>query len=390
MNEITLIATATFGLEKVVKNEVIALGFENIKVSEGKVEFQATLGDIPRANLWLRCADRVLLKIGEFEALTFDELFEKTKALPWENLITEDGKFDVNGKAVKSTLGSIRACQSIVKKAVVERLKEKYKREWFEETGPEFTIQISMLKDVATLTIDTSGAGLHKRGYREEGGEAPLKETLAAGLVLLSFWNADRILIDPMCGSGTILIEAAMIARHMAPGLKRGFASEKWPAIDENYWREARLAARDAVLPDRKLQIFGYDIDEKCIAACRVNAANAGVGDVILFERKDIKDVWINEKYGIVISNPPYGVRMSEFKEINEIYIALHKTFRKKWGWSLYILTADEMFPNYFKRARPDRVRKLYNGKIKVDYYQYYGEKPGYGDRPAEDDMPDQ
>jgi putative N6-adenine-specific DNA methylase len=390
MNRITLIATATFGLEKVVKNEVMALGFENIKVSEGKVEFEATLADIPRANLWLRCADRVLLKIGEFEASTFDELFEKTKALPWEDIITEDGKFDVDGKAVKSTLGSIRACQSIVKKAVVERLKQKYNKEWFEETGPEFTIQISMLKDVAVLTIDTSGAGLHKRGYREAGGEAPLKETLAAALVLLSFWNADRILIDPMCGSGTILIEAAMIARHMAPGLKRGFASERWPAIDENYWREARLAARDAILPDRKLQIFGYDIDEKSIAACRINAANAGVGDVILFERKDLKDVWINEKYGIVISNPPYGVRMSEFKEINEIYIAIHKAFRKKWGWSLYILTADEMFPNYFKRARPDRVRKLYNGKIKVDYYQYYGEQPGYGDRPAENDMPDQ
>jgi len=390
MDEITLIATATFGLEKVVRNEVIALGFENIKVSEGKVEFEATLGDIPRANLWLRCADRVLLKIGEFEAFTFDELFEKTKALPWEDFITEDGKFDVNGKAVKSTLGSIRACQSIVKKAVVERLKQKYNKDWFEETGPEFTIQISMLKDVAVLTIDTSGAGLHKRGYREAGGEAPLKETLAAGLVLLSFWNADRILIDPMCGSGNIMIEAAMIARHIAPGLKRGFASEKWPAIDVNYWSEARLAARDAILPDHKLQIFGYDIDGKSIAACRINAANAGVGDVIVFEQKDMKDVWINDKYGIVISNPPYGVRMSEFKEINEIYIAIHKMFRKKRGWSLYILTADEIFPNYFKRARPDRVRKLYNGKIKVDYYQYYGEKPGYGDRPAERDMPDQ
>jgi len=390
MDRITLIATATFGLEKVVKNEVMALGFENIKVSEGKVEFEATLEDIPRANLWLRSADRVLLKIGEFEASTFDELFEKTKALPWENIITEDGKFDVNGKAVKSTLGSIRACQSIVKKAVAERLKQKYNKEWFEETGPEFTIQISMLKDVAVLTIDTSGAGLHKRGYREAGGEAPLKETLAAALVLLSFWNADRVLIDPMCGSGTILIEAAMIARHMAPGLKRGFASEKWPAIDENYWSEARLAARDAILPHHRLQIFGYDIDEKSIAACRINAANAGVGDVILFERKDIKDLWIDKKYGIVISNPPYGVRMSEFKDINQIYIAIHKAFRKKRGWSLYILTADEMFPNYFKRARPDRVRKLYNGKIKVDYYQYYGEQPGYGDRPAENDMPDQ
>ena len=383
MNEITLIATATFGLEKVVKNEVIALGFENIKVSEGKVEFEATLGDIPRANLWLRSADRVLLKIGEFEAFTFDELFEKTKALPWENLITEDGKFDVNGKAVKSTLGSIRACQSIVKKAVVERLKQKYNKEWFEETGPEFTIQISMLKDVAVLTIDTSGAGLHKRGYREAGGEAPLKETLAAGLVLLSFWNPDRILIDPMCGSGTILIEAAMIARHIAPGLQRGFASEKWPAIDEDYWSESRLAARDVIIPVHKLQLFGYDIDEKSIAACKINAANAGVGDVILFERKDIKDLWIDKQYGIVISNPPYGVRMSDFKDINEIYIAINKAFRKKWGWSLYILTADELFPSYFKRARPDRVRKLYNGNIKVNYYQYYGE------RPTKNDMPD-
>jgi len=384
MNEITLIATAAFGLEKVVKNELIALGFENIKVSEGKVEFEATLGDIPRANLWLRSADRVLLKMGEFAAFTFDELFEKTKALPWENLITKDGKFDVNGKAVKSTLGSIRACQSIVKKAVVERLKEKYNKEWFEETGPEFTIQISMLKDVAVLTIDTSGAGLHKRGYREAGGEAPLKETLAAALVLLSFWDADRILIDPMCGSGTILIEAAMIARHIAPGLQRGFASEKWPAIDEDYWSESRLAARDVIIPVHKLQLFGYDIDVKSIEVCKSNATNAGVEDVILFEQKDIRDLWIDKQYGIVISNPPYGVRLSDFKDINEIYIALNKAFRKKWGWSLYILTADELFPSYFKRARPDRVRKLYNGNIKVNYYQYYG------DRPTENDMPDQ
>jgi putative N6-adenine-specific DNA methylase len=384
MNEITLIATAAFGLEKIVKNELIALGFENIKVSEGKVEFEATLGDIPRANLWLRCADRVLLKMGEFAAFTFDELFEKTKALPWENFITKDGKFDVNGKAVKSTLGSIRACQSIVKKAVVERLKEKYHKEWFEETGPEFTIQISMLNDVAVLTIDTSGAGLHKRGYREAGGEAPLKETLAAALVLLSFWDADRILIDPMCGSGTILIEAAMIARHIAPGLQRGFVSEKWPVIDEDYWSESRLAARDVIIPVHKLQLFGYDINAKNIEVCKSNATIAGVEDVISFEQKDIKDLWIDKQYGIVISNPPYGVRLSDFKEINEIYIAINKTFRKKWGWSLYILTADELFPNYFKRARPDRVRKLYNGNIKVNYYQYYG------DRPTEKDIPDQ
>lgn len=376
MSNITLIATATFGLEKVVKLEVEAMGFKITKVSDGRIEFEATLDDIPKANLWLRCADRVLLKLGEFEALTFDELFEKTKALPWESLITVDGEFTVSGKAVKSTLGSVRACQSIVKKAVVERLKEKYDTEWFEETGPEFPILVSMLKDVALLTIDTSGVGLHKRGYREKAVEAPLKETLAAALVLLSFWNKDRLLIDPMCGSGTILIEAAMIARNMGPGLKRKFASEEWPVINESAWHEARFSANNAIKTDFKLQIFGYDVDKTSTEACKTNARNAGVEGDIVFEQKDIKDLWIDKQYGIVISNPPYGKRMSEFKEINDIYISFHKTFKKKRGWSIYILTADEMFPKYFKRAQPDRVRKLYNGRIKTNYYQYYGEKP--------------
>ncbi|MBT4513189.1 MAG: class I SAM-dependent RNA methyltransferase [Chloroflexi bacterium] len=376
MNNITLIATSTFGLEKVVKIEVQALGFENIKVSEGRIEFEATLEDIPKTNLWIRCADRVLLKMGEFEAFTFEELFEQTKALPWENWITEDGKFTVKGKAVKSTLGSIRACQSIVKKAVVERLKDKYNVEWFEETGPEFTIQISMLKDMALLTIDTSGIGLHKRGYREEAVEAPLKETLASALVLLSFWNKERLLVDPMCGSGTILIEAAMIARNIAPGLKREFASEKWQAIRKKAWTEARRSAQNAIITNFKLQIFGYDINRNSIEACKINARNAGVEKDIVFEQKDIKDLWIDRQYGIVISNPPYGIRRADFKEINEIYISFHKTFKKKKGWSLYILTADDVFPNYFKRAKPDRVRKLYNGRIPANYYQYYGEKP--------------
>ncbi len=376
MSNITLIATATFGLEKVVKLEVEAMGFRITKVSDGRIEFEATLDDIPKANLWLRCADRVLLKLGEFEALTFDELFEKTKALPWESLITVDGEFTVSGKAVKSTLGSVRACQSIVKKAVVERLKEKYDTEWFEETGPEFPILVSMLKDVALLTIDTSGVGLHKRGYREKAVEAPLKETLAAALVLLSFWNKDRLLIDPMCGSGTILIEAAMIARNIAPGLKRKFASEEWPVINESAWHEARLSANDAINPDHALHIYGYDIDKNSMEACKINARNAGVEDDIVFEQRDIKDLWIDKQYGIVISNPPYGKRMAEFRDINDIYISFHKTFKKKLGWSIYILTSDEMFPKYFKRARPDRVRKLYNGRIKTYYYQYHGEKP--------------
>ncbi len=376
MNKITLVATLTFGLEAVVKREVEALGFDNIKISNGKVEFEATPDDIPKANLWLRAADRVLLKLGEFRAVTFDELFEKTKALPWESWITEDGKFTVTGKSVKSTLGSVRACQSIVKKAVVERLKEQYNTEWFEETGPEFTIQVSMLKDVAVLTIDTSGSGLHKRGYRLQAGEAPLKETLAAALVQLSFWNKDRLLIDPMCGSGTILIEAAMIARNIAPGLNREFASEKWPVFHKKAWREARRSARKAVNSSDDLQIFGYDIDEPSIKACLANAKKAGVAEAIVFEQKDIRDLWIDKQYGIVISNLPYGIKMVDFRELNNLYISVNKTFRKKKGWSLYILTADKKFPDYFKRSRPDRVRKLYNGTIEVNYYQYYGEKP--------------
>ena len=377
MNKITLIATTTFGLEKIVKIEVQALGFEITRVSEGKVEFAAKLEEIPKANLWLRCADRVLLKIGEFTALTFEELFEQTKALPWENFITEDGEFPVNGKAVKSTLGSIRACQSIVKKAIVERLKEKYNIDWFGETGPKFTIQISMLKDVAQLTIDTSGAGLHKRGYRAKAIDAPLKETLAAALVQLSFWDRDRLLIDPMCGSGTILIEAALIARNIAPGWNRDFASEYWPVIDSKSWQGARADARNVINSNTTLQIFGYDIDDRSIEACKINARNAGVEDDIVFAQKDIKDLWIDQQYGIVISNPPYGLRMADFKEINEIYISIHNTFKKKKGWSIYILTADVMFPDYFKRARPDRVRKLYNGNVAANYYQYYGERPG-------------
>ena len=376
MKQITLIAIMTFGLEAIVKREVQALGFEDVRVSEGKVEFAATLADIPRANLWLRSADRVLLKVGEFPAVTFEELFEQTKALPWEDWITRDGAFPVLGKAVQSTLGSIRACQSITKKAVVERLKEAYETEWLPESGPQFTIQVSMLRDIATLTLDTSGSGLHRRGYRLQTGEAPLRETLAAALVQLSFWNKDRLLVDPMCGSGTILIEAAMIGRNMAPGLNREFAFQSWPVIDEQHWIDAYAEALSAIDRNSTLQIYGYDIDEASIHAAKANAQMAGVGNDIVFEQKDVKDLWIDQQYGIVITNPPYGMKLGDFQEMNQIYIALHKTFRKKTGWSIYVLTADKKFPDYFKRAWPDRVRKLYNGGIEVNYYQYYGDRP--------------
>lgn len=376
MKKITLIATLTFGLEAVVKREVQALGFENARISDGKVEFEAMPDDIPRANLWLRSADRVLIKLGEFTALTFDELFEQTKALPWEYWITKDGKFTVTGKSVKSTLGSVRACQAIVKKAVVERLKDTYRTDWFEETGPSFTIQVAMLKDVATLTIDTSGSGLNRRGYRQQAGHAALKETMAAALVQLSFWNKDRLLIDPMCGSGTILIEAAMLAQNMAPGLNREFASEQWPIINRRIWIEAREAAHDAIQPAPDLQLFGYDVDPAMVTISKTNAEHAGVGDNIIFAQKDIRDLWIDQQHGIIISNFPYGVKMGDFRELNQLYISINQTFKKKKGWSLYILTADKKFPDYFKRAWPDRVRKLFNGSLEVSYYQYYGERP--------------
>ncbi len=376
MDDITLIATARLGLEMLVKQELLALGYTDLQVSNGRIQFPATLADIPRANLWLRTADRVLLKMAEFPATSFDDLFEQSKALPWEEWITADGKFTVQATAVKSQLQSERTCQAIVKKAVVERLKTHYRTDWFAETGPEFTIQLSLHHDVALLTLDTSGVGLHKRGYRAEAGEAPLKETLAAALVMLSFWHKERLLLDPLCGSGTILIEAALIGRNMAPGRNRSFAAEQWPVIPAHVWQEARVEAATAVNHTTPLQLTGYDSDPASIAIAQQNAAKAGVGQDIQFAVKDVRDLWIDQQYGVLIANPPYGVRLADYQAMNQIYIALNKIFRKKTGWSVYILTADPQFPHYFKRAQPDRVRKLYNGNIQVNYYQYHGDKP--------------
>ena len=380
MNKITVIATLSFGLEAVVKRELQALGFHDLRVSNGKVEFDATPEDIPTLNLWLRSADRVLLKMGEFEAKDFDTLFENTYALPWEEWITEDGKFTVTGSSVKSQLESVRTCQGIVKKAVVERLSKEYDTDWFEETGAEYPIKVSLRNDIATLTLDTSGSGLNRRGYRKQAGVAPLKETLAAALVQLSFWNKERLLIDPMCGSGTILIEAAMIGRNIAPGLRRSFASEDWDGIPSTAWEQARSHARSCIISEIDFQLFGYDVDEESIYASKSNAKAAGVGKDIQFEQKDIRDLWIDQEHGIVISNFPYGVKMGDFRELNQLYISFNKTFKKKKGWSVYVLTADKKFPDYFKRARPNRVRKLYNGAIEVQYYQYFGERPGSRD----------
>lgn len=375
MPNIKLIATSTFGLESIVKNELINLGYTDAIASDGKVVFSGDKKDIVRTNLWLRTADRILLQIGEFKAFTFDELFEKTKILPWDDWITEDAKFTVVGKSVKSKLYSVPDCQSIVKKAVVEKLKQKYNTEWFCETGPEYKIQISILKDLVTLTIDTSGVGLHKRGYRSNSVEAPLKETLAAALVQISYWNKNRALYDFFCGSGTIPIEAALIGKNIAPGLGRTFACESWPQIGKEIWKKEKAEAFRAINQDVQLNIFASDISPDAIEIAKNNAIEAGVDDCITFEIKDVTKIKIEKLHGILISNPPYGERIGEEEEVNRLYKVLGNIFKNQPTWSVYILTSVENFEIlYGKKA--NKKRKLYNGRIKVDFYQYFGLKP--------------
>ena len=375
MEQIQLIATSTFGLEAVVKRELLNLGYKDLMVENGKITFKATEKDIPIANLWLRSADRVLLKMGEFKSTSFEELFEKTKALPWDEWITEDGEFTVEGKSVNSKLFSISDSQAIVKKAVVEKLKTRYNTEWFKETGAKFTIEVSLLKDIATLTIDTSGVGLHKRGYRLGSVEAPLKETLAAALIQLSYWNKHRLLIDPFCGSGTIPIEAAMIGKNIAPGLNRNFASEEWPRIKKEYWNNARRQAWDVMLKDFKLNIIASDIDKEAIKLAKKNAENLFLEDDIRFIKKDFRDLNIKEDYGVIICNPPYGERIGEKTEVSKLYKDMGKIFKELDTYSIYVLTSHEGFESLYGKTA-DRKRKLYNGRIKVDYYQYQGPRP--------------
>lgn len=374
MSGLQLAATAAFGLEAVVARELRNLGFEDLEIENGRVLFAADISGIPKANLWLRSADRVQLILGEFSALSFDELFEKTKALPWEDWITVDGEFPVQGKSVKSKLFSVSDCQAIVKKAIVERLKKKYRVEWFQESGPLFPVQVALLKDKATLTIDTSGAGLHKRGYREEAGEAPIKETLAAALVQLSHWQPQRLLVDPFCGSGTILVEAAMIGDNIAPGLTRRFASEDWPTLEKELWQKARSEASEAIA-DNPMLLQGSDIDGRVIALARRNADNAGVGDKIHFQQKPLSEVRSSRKYGCVICNPPYGERLEDAKKVHVLHEEMGKIFLPWDTWSIYVITSDPDFERYYGR-RADKKRKLYNGRIKCDYYQFIGPPP--------------
>ncbi len=371
MKKLELIATCTFGLEGILKDEVVKLGFEDIVTSNGRVEFTGGEDAIAIANIWLRTADRVLVKIGKFNATTFDELFEKTKACQWEAWVTKDGRFPVaKATSVKSKLFSKSDCQSIVKKAIVERLKQRYKVNWFEETGENYPVFVNILKDEVTLSIDSSGVGLHKRGYRAKGNEAPLKETLAAAIVFLSHWKPERQLCDPFCGSGTLLIEAALMGKNIAPGINRTFASENWNGQKKHYLH-VREAAK-AMITREEFRLLGSDIDKHSVQLAMENAKLAGVDDVIAFQKLDVSEFSSSKRAGTIITNPPYGERLSTKKEVEDLYRTMGETFEKLDDWSYFILTGHLSFERYFGR-RATKNRKLYNGNILTYLYQYYG-----------------
>jgi putative N6-adenine-specific DNA methylase len=379
MGKVSLIATAAMGIEAVVAQEVRDLGYE-CTVDNGKILFEADEKAICRTNLWLRTADRVKIKIGEFKATSFDELFEKTKALNWGDYLPENAEFPVIGKSVKSKLFSVSDCQSIVKKAVVENLKKHYKKQtsWLEENGPFFRIEVALLKDIATLTIDTSGSGLHKRGYRVGQGEAPIKETLAATLVKLTNWTPDRPFVDPFCGSGTIPIEAALIGQNIAPGFNRSFVSEQWSWIGKKAWDEARQEVEDLAKYDQPLDIMGLDIDHRMIQIAEENSEEAGFADLINFKQMQVSDFTSKKEYGVIVGNPPYGERLGEKKAVEAMYREMGKAFSKLDTWSVYMLTSNESFEECYGKPATKK-RKLFNGFIKTDYYQYFGPRPPRG-----------
>ena len=380
MKTFELIATSTFGLEAIVRKEVEDLGYDVLNVSDGKVTFTGDIEAIVLSNLWLRSADRVYIKMGEFKATTFEELFNETNSLPWETWITPEAKFTVNGKSVKSQLFSISDCQAIVKKSIVKRLQAHYAIEWFAETGPSYTVQISLLKDMATLTIDTTGSeALHKRGYRQNTVEAPIKETLAAALLQISYWKKGRILYDPCCGSGTFAIEAAMMAKNIAPGLKRDFASSYWEQIPKSLWEDLRTEALEAMDQKGSPIIYASDIDRKAILSARENALAAGVDEYIQFFAKPLHKASLpHGDYGVVLCNPPYGERLSDASHIQKLHKDLKSLMLSNPTWSFYTVTSAEHFEkDYGKKA--DKKRKLFNGNLQVCLYQYFGPKPPKG-----------
>lgn len=375
MSKIRLIATSAFGIEAVVGRELNWLGYSDQQVENGRVTFAGDEEAICRTNLWLRTADRVLVKMGEFKALTFDELFKGTKALPWDEWLPENAEFPVDGRSVDSKLSSVPDCQAIVKKAIVEKLKLKYKKQWFDENGPLYRIEVGLLKDTATLTVDTTGPGLHKRGYRTLSTDAPLKETLAAAMLMISRWKPDRALIDPFCGSGTIPVEAALIAGNIAPGAKRSFSSEGWHQTPSILWAKAREEAADKVRKMDDIRIQGSDIDDKAIGIARYHANQAGVAEYIHLQRLPVSDISSRYKYGFIVCNPPYGERLNEMPAVEKLYRELGGVFKRFETWSFYVITSHPRFEALVGR-KADKKRKLFNGRIQCNYYQFYGPPP--------------
>lgn len=372
-----MIAPCHFGLEAVLKKEIIDLGYDVLQVEDGRVTFWGDEEAVCRANIGLRTAERILIKVGSFHAETFDELFENTKALPWEEYIPSDGRFWVaKAASVKSKLFSPSDIQSIMKKAMVERLKQVYQINWFAEKGANYPIRVFLMKDTVTIGLDTTGESLHKRGYRKFTAKAPIAENLAAALIMLTPWREDRILVDPFCGSGTIPIEAAMMAANMAPGMKRGFTALKWDhIITPHVWDDCYEEARSMVDTSVKTEIYGYDIDEEMVKIAKQNAHLAGVEHMLHFETRGVDKLNADGKYGFIITNPPYGERLEEKKNIPPLYQKLGERFKMLDTWSLYLITSYEDAQKDIGR-KADKNRKIYNGMMKTYYYQFQGPKP--------------
>lgn len=377
MEKMEWIAPCHFGLESVLKREIQDLGYEIVQVEDGRVTFAGGMDAVCRGNIFLRTAERILLKVGSFRAETFEELFERTKEIPWEEYIPQDGKFWVaKAASVKSRLFSPSDIQSIMKKAMVERLKTRYRIQWFPETGSSYPVRVFLMKDVVTVGLDTTGTSLHKRGYRPVAGKAPIAENLAAALIMLTPWKRDRILIDPFCGSGTFPIEAAMMAANIAPGMNRSFTAESWTnLIPKKSWYEAVNEAQDMIDDNIEADIQGYDADGEVLRAARRNAEEAGVSHLIHFQQREVRNLSHPKKYGFIITNPPYGERLEEKETLPRIYKEFGDAFRKLDSWSAYMITSYDDAERYFGK-KSDKNRKIYNGMIRTYFYQFSGPKP--------------
>lgn len=377
MRTFDILVPCHFGLEAVLKREIYDLGYEITKVEDGRVTFEGDEEAVCRANIFLRTAERVMIQVGRFKATTFEELFQGIKNLPWEEYIPEDGKFWVKkASSINSKLFSPSDIQSIAKKAMVERMKQKYHKEWFKEDGAAYPVRIFLLKDEVTVALDTSGDSLHKRGYRTMTSKAPLTETLAASLIMLTPWRKDRILVDPFCGSGTFPIEAAMIAANIAPGMNRDFTAEEWTnMIDRKLWYECVKEAEDMIDTTVKVDIQGYDIDGDVIKAARENAKRAGVEHMIHFQQRAVADLSHPKKYGFIITNPPYGERLEDKADLPELYTQIGQAYQRLDSWSMFLITSYTETEKYIGR-KADKNRKIYNGMLKTYFYQFLGPKP--------------